>query len=204
MKKVILHLCADIGSDSYYYNQDPNYEVIRIGQDIGVENCFPDGPIHGIIANPPCTSFSTANYYNNKDLDQGMFLVNHCLRIIETAKPKWWVLENPATGLLKNFIGEPNATYQPWEYGDPWTKKTALWGNFVMPNVRYNAWESVPKNDKLYIRPGREKPSFAFLHKSAIDDIYELLWAKDKIKNDADFRSLCSPGFAYDFYKANP
>lgn len=32
MKKVILHLCADIGSDSYPYALDPAYQVILIGE----------------------------------------------------------------------------------------------------------------------------------------------------------------------------
>ena len=38
MKKVILHLCADIGSDSYPYACDPDYRVILIGKAYGVEN----------------------------------------------------------------------------------------------------------------------------------------------------------------------
>jgi len=28
-KKTILHLCADIGSDSYFYDTSPDYEVIK-------------------------------------------------------------------------------------------------------------------------------------------------------------------------------
>ena len=38
MKKVILHLCADLGSDSYPYQQDSDYQVICIGKEFGVEN----------------------------------------------------------------------------------------------------------------------------------------------------------------------
>ena len=52
MKKNILHLCADLGSDSWYYQQDEDYNVIRVGAEIGVENYTPDFPVHGIIANP--------------------------------------------------------------------------------------------------------------------------------------------------------
>ena len=100
-KKLILHLCADLGSDSRYYQLDPQYEVVRVGQDIGVENYHPPENVYGIIANPPCTEFSTAKDFKHiGDLEKGMFLVNHCLRIIEEAKPKWWVLENPAKGRL--------------------------------------------------------------------------------------------------------
>lgn len=203
-KKIILHLCADIGSDSWFYQQDSDYKVIKIGEEIGVENYNPTENVHGIIANPVCTEFSTASgFHKENDLEKGMFLVNHCLRIIAKTKPKWWVMENPANGRLKEFLGKPNYVYQPWEYGSPWTKKTALWGNFNIPEPLYKKWEKVPKNDKLYIRPGRSKPSLAFLHKSAIENIPEFEQFVDSIHTDADFRSLCSQGFAQEFYKNN-
>jgi len=205
MKKIILHLCADIGSDSWYYQQDENYTVLCIGEDIGVENFTPSKKnIHGIIANPVCTDFSTAKgFHKDNNIEKGMFLVNHCLRIIKEAQPKWWILENPATGKLKDALGKPKHTYQPWEYGSSWTKKTALWGDFTMPEKRYLNWSDVEKNSNLYVRPGRKKPSLAFLHKSAINDIPEFEKFKNKINNDADFRSLCSQGFAQDFYEVN-
>jgi hypothetical protein len=133
-----------------------------------------------------------------------MVLVNHCIRIIDECKPKFWVIENPATGLLKDVIGKPRAIYQPWQYGSPWTKKTALWGDFVMPPPLFKDWADVPKNENLYVRPSRGKPSLAFLHKSAINHIKEFEFAKDFVKTDADFRSLCSQGFANEFFKYNP
>ena len=40
-KKVILHLCADLGSDSLFYQLSDEYEVIMIGEKIGVENYHP-------------------------------------------------------------------------------------------------------------------------------------------------------------------
>jgi hypothetical protein len=202
--KIILHLCADLGSDSLFYQLSDEYEVIMIGEEIGVENYNPPPNVYGIIANPVCTEFSTANgFHKQNDLEKGMFLVNHCLRIIKEAKPKWWVIENPANGRLKEFLGKPRLVYQPWEYGSPWTKKTALWGEFNIPEKKYTDWNKVPKNDKLYIRPGRPKPALAFLHKSAVDLIPEMRWAKDKIKCDADIRSMCSAGFAEAFFQNN-
>ena len=33
-KKIILHLCADTGSDTYPYQNDPEYEVRLIGSDM--------------------------------------------------------------------------------------------------------------------------------------------------------------------------
>jgi len=202
--KIILHLCADIGSDTRYYQLDSNYDVILVGKEIGVENYNPPDNVVGIIANPVCTEFSTAKgFHKNNDLETGMFLVNHCLRIIEKANPKWWMIENPANGRLKDVIGKPKAIYQPWEYGSPWTKKTALWGKFIMPTPIYYNWDDCPKNDSLYVRPERSKPSLAFIHKSAIYDIPEFSFAIDQVKSDADFRSLCSQGFAKSFYNAN-
>lgn len=204
MKKVILHLCADIGSDSRYFQLDNNYEVILIGEKIGVENYTPPENVYGVIANPVCTEFSTANgFHKENDLDKGMILVNHCIRIIEEAHPKWWVIENPATGKLKDFLGKPRFIYQPWQYGSPWTKRTALWGNFKIPTPLYTDWKYVPKNEKLYVRPNRPKPSLAFMHKSALNDILEFEFAKDFVKTDADFRSLCSQGFAREFFLNN-
>ena len=206
MKKVILHLCADIGSDSRPYDLDPDYEVIRVGENVGVQNFSAKGmKVQGIIANPVCTEFSTATGFDKvRDLDLGMFLVKHCQRIIKESNPVWWVIENPAKGRLKDILGKPKATYQPWHFGSPWTKATALWGNFTMPEKVYSKWEDVPKNENLYIRPTRKKPGLAFCHKSAIEFIPEFEWAKPYIKNDADFRSLCSQGFAEAFKKSNP
>lgn len=205
MKKIILHLCADLGSDSMPYQLDDEYEVIKIGIDIGVQNYTPPPNVHGVIANPVCTEFQTINGYGKvNDSEKGMFLVNHCLRIIDAAKPKWWVLENPARGELRKFIGKPKATYQPWQYGSPWTKQTALWGSFNMPEKTHKTWEEVTKNPNLYIRPGRGKSNLAFLHKSALQYIDEWQFAKEHVKCDADFRSLCSQGFANAFKTVNP
>lgn len=201
--KNILHLCADLGSDSRYYQLSSDYNVILVGKEIGVENYTPDCQIHGVIANPVCTEFSRVGGFQlGKNPDLSMLV--HCLRIIALAKPVWWVIENPANGTMKNYLGKPTMTYQPWEFGSPWTKKTALWGNFQKPVPIYKNWSDVEKNDKLYIRPNRKKPSLAYLHKSAIHDIPEFKFAIDVVKTDADFRSLCSQGFASEFYKRNP
>jgi len=204
-RKLILHLCADIGSDSRYYQIDDNYDVVMVGEEWGVENFRVNTgrKVHGIIANPVCTEFSTVKTHGTNDLEKGMFLVNHCMRIIEETNPVWWVLENPATGKLRDILGKPNHIYQPWEYGQPWTKKTALWGNFNMPKPLFSKWEDVPKREGLYIRPGRGKPSLVVFHKSAIDMMPEYRWCRSRIKTDADIRSLCSDGFAREFKKIN-
>lgn len=203
-KKLILHLCADLGSDSLFYQLSDDYEVVMVGKDIGVENYIASDSVYGVIANPVCTEFSTANgFHKVNDLDKGMEMVNDCLRIIEMCNPKFWVIENPANGRLKDILGKAKYVYQPWEYGSPWTKRTALWGVFNIPDKIYSKWEDVPKNELLYVRPNRVKPSLAFLHKSAVNLIPEFSWAKDMIESDADLRSMCSQGFAKAFFNSN-
>ncbi len=172
MKKLILHLCADTGSDTRFYREDDEYEVLLIGSDIGVENFTVSRPVYGIIANPVCLEFSTARSNGKaRNPEEGMFLVNECLRIIDEAEKlgglKFWVIENPARGVLKKYLGPPQYQYEPWWYGSPWTKQTALWGEFNIPDRAYHNWEDVPKNPQLYVRPNRPKPSLAFMHKSA-------------------------------------
>lgn len=199
--KTILHLCADTGSDSWFYRNE--YKVILVGSDIGVENYTPPPDVYGIFANPVCTEFSTARSDGKaRNPEEGLKLVRECQRIIEQANPTFWVIENPAKGVLKNYLGEPTYQYEPWWYGSPWTKKTALWGKFNIPERKYYKWEDVPKNDKLYVRPGRPKPSLAFMHKSAYDLISEF---KDlpRPESDMEFRSLCSQNFAKAFYENN-
>lgn len=204
MKKIILHLCADIGSDSRFYQLNNDYEVIKIGKDIGVENYSPPNDVYGIIANPVCTEFSTVSGFNKVgDLEKGMFLVNHCLRIIEMAKPTFWILENPAKGRLKEKLGKPKFIYQPWHFGSPWSKQTAIWGDFNIPKKIYTKWEDVPNKLDLWKRKDRDKPCLTYLHKSAKNIISEFEWAKDLINDDMSLRSMCGQGFAKAFYEAN-
>lgn len=74
-----------------------------------------------------------------------MEIVNACLRIIHTCLYenfryeqglKFWALENPASGYLKRFLGKPALVFEPYEFGDPYTKKTAIWGEFQEPKKK--------------------------------------------------------------------
>lgn len=141
--KIILHLCAKEGSDSKPY-RDAGYDVRIIGEEIGVENYNPPENVYGIIANPPCTMFSMArtNVKTPRDLKEGMRLVRACLGIIwecqyrakkRTSYLQFWSLENPATGMLRQFLGKPAFEYSQSEYGEFRHKKTALWGMFNEP-----------------------------------------------------------------------
>lgn len=202
--KTILHLCADTGSDTRPY-RDAGYNVILVGSAIGVENYHSPNNVYGIIANPVCTEFSVANGWGKSwNIGKGMFLVDECLRIVREAKAfgtlAFWALENPATGRLREELGTPTMSYEPWEFGSPWTKRTALWGQFNAPEKVYSRFEDVPKL-VLPTYQGRQKPSLAKLHKNHAKLIPEFSCFAPQ--SDMEFRSLCSQKFAQAFYECN-
>jgi hypothetical protein len=129
-----------------------------------------------------------------------MRIVDACMRIILMSNPVFWALENPA-GLLAEKLGKPRMVFQPWQFGDAWTKKTHIWGNFNPPATQYQSYHDLPEIPGLYKRPGRDKVNFVWLHKSAIDLIPQL--AGFTPENDAAFRAITPPGFAQAFFRAN-
>ena len=193
--KKILHLCADIGSDSQPY-ADAGYEVIRVGEKLDVRTYTPPIGVYGIIANPPCTMFShcRTNAKAPRDLRAGMELVQACLRIIwecqyrierdvqKFSPLKFWMIENPNRGMLRWFLGKPALVYQPFEFGDDYRKETGVWGCFNEPK-RSPIQCTKPKFDKLTTRE---------IH----PEYYGKLTRTER-------RSICSPGFAKAFFEAN-
>lgn len=90
------------------------------------------GGIYGILAAPPCTVFSGSGACRRRTDDEiraGLSMVDAVLRIVYASNPKFWCMENPV-GKLRKWIGPPTMYFQPYEFGDPYTKKTCLWGNF--------------------------------------------------------------------------
>ena len=189
--KIILHLCAKEGSDSKPY-RDAGYDVRIIGEEIGVENYTPPPNVYGIIANPPCTNFSQAKAnpkHGVRDLREGMRLVKECLRIIwecqyrtnwegDWSSPlKFWAMENPGSGYLKWFMGNPTFIYRQNEYGGLQTKLTALWGYFNHPK-RPILFNTLPVGSHV--------------------------GGKNEIGRDMQVRSRCPIDFAMAFYEANP
>lgn len=100
------------------------------------------GPVGGILAAPPCTDFavSGAQYWPAKDKSgqtrKSLELVKQVLHLVEYLRPNWWAIENPV-GRLNSLLPELKQ-YGPWyfnpcDFGDPYTKRTGLWGNYVPP-----------------------------------------------------------------------
>lgn len=136
--KVILDLFGGTGAWSKDY-RDAGYDVRLVTLPaFDVRTYVPDRKIYGILAAPPCTHYtnSGAQYWRAKDQDgrtlDSLRDITACLMIIAIAKPVFWVIENPV-GRLRQWLGEPRMYFNPCDYGDPYTKKTCLWGVFNEP-----------------------------------------------------------------------
>ena len=206
MSKIILDLCGGSGAWSKPY-KDNGYDVKIITlPEHDVLTYEPPDNVYGILAAPPCESFSNVGrgkkiINQSMDIETGLSIVNACLKIIEKCNPVFWALENPAMGNLKKYIGQPTMKFQPYQFGDGWCKYTAIWGKFNIPEFTHT-WETATKYD-LYIRKGRKRPSLVFSHKSAAQKIPQFHKYLEHIKTDYDFRSIIPQGFANAFYAAN-
>lgn len=133
-ERVILDLCAGSGAWSEPYAR-AGYPVQRVTlPEHDVRTFIPCGPVWGIVAAPPCNQFSLARngHTSPRDFIGGMETVNAVLRIVFQCAPVWWALENPV-GHLSRWLGTPRDVFDPCDFGDAWTKRTALWGDFEIP-----------------------------------------------------------------------
>jgi hypothetical protein len=153
--------------------------LTKIGGD--VRTFMPDIRPTMVFAFPPCThlSVSGARWFEDKGLEslyEALGLVVACKRICEASEAPWMV-ENPV-GTLSSYWRKPDYTFQPWQYGDRYTKKTCLWtgGGFRMPD----AW---------------------IAHKPA--DTVATIHLMPPSADRADKRSLTPAGFAQAVFETN-
>jgi hypothetical protein len=132
-ERVILDLCAGSGAWSAPYKAQ-GYQVYCVTlPDLDVRTWKPPKcDVWGVLAAPPCTEFSLAKNGSERDIRSALEVVSACTRIICATRPKWWAIENPV-GLLSHYFGTARDVWEPFEFGDPWTKRTAVWGDFTIP-----------------------------------------------------------------------
>jgi len=196
--KIVIDLCGGTGAWSKPY-VEAGYDVRVITlprQD--VRSYQPPAEVWGILAAPPCTEFSVSGvrWWKSKPpalLKEALDVVRACLRIIEDTKPTWWAMENPV-GRLPRYIGRYAYTFQPYEYGDPWTKRTCIWGVHNIPV-------------KCPVDPvGKWIGGSASGHRGIVDNLHFLPDWVAKLPPSADratLRSITPPGFARAFYESN-
>ena len=93
---------------------------------------FQPGAFDVIWASPPCTEYSSAKTTAPRDIEGANKIVLRTLDILEYFKPKYWIIENPQTGLLKKqdfMMGIPCNDVDYCKYGLPYRKRTRLWNN---------------------------------------------------------------------------
>ena len=85
-----------------------------------------------IWASPPCTEYSRALTTRVRKIEEANKIVERTLAIIEYLNPKYYIIENPQTGLLKEqwfMYGIPYTDIDYCKYGMPYRKRTRLWNN---------------------------------------------------------------------------
>lgn len=206
--KVILDLCGGTGSWSDPYRKAgytvhlitwPSYDVRAhrfsngklifegMGEAPNIEILVDQ--IHGILAAPPCTQFSRARTTAKtpRDFIGALSVVEACLDIARKCraygKLSFWAMENPM-GLLRQFLGNPSASFRGWEYGDRHVKFTDLWGYFSMPKGRV---KTQPAFDREKWAASKKPAKYA-----------------DRRMSRADVRAITPAKFALAFCKKNP
>ena len=128
--------------------------------------------VNGVIGDP---AYQTILKLSPENLD-ALAIVDACLRLVVVTKPVWWALENPV-GKLTRYLGKAPLYFQPWMYGDPYSKLTGIWGE-------YNEPAKTPventEGSKMWSNYG------------------------GKSERTKTARSMTPQGFARAFFKANP
>jgi len=157
---------------------------------------------YGLITAPPCDDFagSGAQWWPAKDAELPasgdcwndveyhkafVLLVLHLVDLFPLLK--FWALENPV-GRIEKLVPElkpfRKMMFNPCDYGDPYTKKTILWGNFNTELIK------TPVEPEFVIWAGKKFPKL-FTGTGGKSE-------KSKAK-----RSITPPGFSKAFFTAN-
>ena len=125
------------------------YEVVSLDRDMEADikcdimnfdpTIYPHKYFDVIWASPPCTEYSRAKTTGIRDIEGANKIVQKTLDVLEYYEPKYWIIENPQTGLLKDQLcmyGLPFKDIDYCKYGMPYRKRTRLWNNIFNWNPR--------------------------------------------------------------------
>lgn len=201
--KTILDLCGGTGSWSKPY-KDASYTTMIVDPTADDDGINYIGTVaeflvelmslssmlprfQGVLMAPPCTQFSGsgARHWIKKDIEgatvHAVDTVHNCLAVKDHLDPVWWVLENPVGRLMRLVpeVGPVRLQFDPSDYGDPYSKRTQLFGEF---------------NTNL------KKVPVSVAHERGSSPIHRAAPGDDRSK----FRSITPLGFANAFFEANP
>ena len=133
--------CITLDYDKKY---EPTYcmDILNVNEEWLKSFVKRHGTIDIIHASPDCRHYSKIRFnwealgYPKPDLEYADSLVLQARYVINYLKPKWWFLENPATGLLKtrgllDDVPMKRCCYCKYDTDGtfPTKKETAIWGS---------------------------------------------------------------------------
>ncbi len=204
----VIQLDLKLGDDIFEVMQEISYIIAD----------DPEASVYGILAAPPCTDFASsgaawfrgketkqADYLNHKTLEfdntveHSIGMVLATIAIIEWLKPEFYAIENPV-GRIRSLVpelGEP-WFFQPYWYGDAYSKKTAIYGKFNKPlksnNIGlFSNGNSIGCEVNPKWKISKSGKRFSPMH----------WYTGGNTAKTKEIRSITPPGFAKAFFEAN-
>ena len=136
-KRLIVSLFDFSGEWSRPY-RGAGYDVLQIDIKLDTDVMTYTHPRRpwGVLAAPPCTIWTNVAAWMWPAVTPEVYAYHRRLVLRTWAlcneAESFWAMENPA-GRLGTIIGPHSYVFQPHHFGDPWSKRTWLWGNFHPP-----------------------------------------------------------------------
>lgn len=111
-----------------------------------------------IIAHPPCThlAVSGAAWFKQKREDgRQQEGIDFFMKFVDIKCPKV-AIENPV-GIMSRIYRKPDQIIQPYEYGEPFSKKTCLWLKGLPKLTPTNV---VEKGEQIKYKSGKSMPKW--------------------------------------------